>query len=598
MVDVAVDQARRAANHPEPAVFAPPIAVFNGANGWGAKETDLFRGLAISVECDEHPDEARWKLEEVLGPATVIVRSGGQWIDDDGLPQDKLHLHWRLAQPTASAEEHAKLKLARKLAAKLVGGDPSNVPAVHCLRWPGSWHRKKAPRLCEIVEARPDVEIKLDAALAALNAAAPASDPKTNGGADAEPGGQWGELIGDILAGRNLHLSVTRLAAKYIAAGMSAGAAVNQLRALMERSAARAERPSDWQTRYADIPRLVSSAREKYAADTPAEQPTQASRPLRAEAKELRMMTFNPITFMLAGLIPSEGVTLICSKPKVGKSWLLLDLGIAATMDRFVLGEKKPVQGDFLYLALEDSLRRLQSRMTKLLGAFSGEWPEGLHFHTQWRRVDQGGLDDIRKWVAERRAAGRTVAAVAVDVLKMIRPAMKRGQPAYDADYEAITGLQQLAMELSIAIIVAHHTRKAEAEDLIDKVSGTFGIVGASDTIIVIERSAAGTVFDVRGRDVEGDELAVQFNKATCRWTILGAATEVFRSETRGKILAAICDAACPVTPRDIESVTALPGTTVRKALARMVKDGDIIRHEGGRYASPSISRHSGTVSQ
>jgi RecA-family ATPase len=74
-------------------------------------------------------------------------------------------------------------------------------------------------------------------------------------------------------------------------------------------------------------------------------------------------MTFNPIRFLVRNLIPSEGITLVCAKPKVGKSWLLLDLALASTMDRYTLGDIRPTQGSVLYLALEDSLRRLQSRM-------------------------------------------------------------------------------------------------------------------------------------------------------------------------------------------------------------------------------------------
>jgi RecA-family ATPase len=218
-----------------------------------------------------------------------------------------------------------------------------------------------------------------------------------------------------------------------------------------------------------------------------------------ATGKDIRVMRFNPITYLVPDLIPNEGITLICAKPKVGKSWLLLDIAIAATMDRYVLGDKKPVQGNVLYLALEDSLRRIQSRMTKLLPTFTGEWPEGLIFATNWRRVDQGGLDDIREWAAETKAAGRNISFVAIDVLKMIRSPSKSGQPQYEADYEAIKGLHHLAIELGVPIIIVHHTRKAEAEDLIDKVSGTFGLSGAVDTIIVIERQSQGTVFDVRG---------------------------------------------------------------------------------------------------
>jgi len=82
IVDYGVDVARRAANNPEPCVLCPPIALFNGRKGCQAREQDLLRGLAISVECDDHPNEAMQRLEEILGDATVVVRSGGQRVQD------------------------------------------------------------------------------------------------------------------------------------------------------------------------------------------------------------------------------------------------------------------------------------------------------------------------------------------------------------------------------------------------------------------------------------------------------------------------------------------------------------------------------------
>jgi hypothetical protein len=300
----------------------------------------------------------------------------------------------------------------------------------------------------------------------------------------------------------------------------------------------------------------------------------------------LQKMTFNPFKFAVQGLVPSEGVTLICSKPKIGKSWLLLDLCIGATADRFVLGEIKPQQGSVLYLALEDSLRRLQSRGSKLLPTFTGQWPEGLTVAIDWRRVDQGGLDDIREWVNETRKAGRNVVFVAVDVLRMVRPPNQGKQSAYENDYQAIMGLHQLAMELGIAILIAHHTRKQEADDLIDMVNGTFGLTGASDTIIVIDRKSQGAIFDVRGRDVEGNELAVEFNKATCRWTILGAAKEVHRNDTRKQILAALANG--PLTPAAVTRATGCNSSTVRVTLGRMAEDGEIQHFDGGKWGLPT----------
>jgi hypothetical protein len=309
-------------------------------------------------------------------------------------------------------------------------------------------------------------------------------------------------------------------------------------------------------------------------------------------AAELKAMTFNPIRFLVRNLIPSEGITLLCAKPKVGKSWLLLDLALASTMNRFTLGGIRPTQGAVLYLALEDSLRRLQSRIDKLLPGFTGEWPATLTLATEWKRVDQGGIEDIRTWVNNTRAAGRSVAFVGIDVLKLVRPVGNKSKLAYEADYEAITGLHKLAVELGIAIIIVHHTRKADADDLIDKVSGTFGLAGAADTVLVIEKRTGGWIFDVRGRDVTADELAAEFNKDSCRWTILGSAGEIHRSAERNTVLGIFREAGEPLTVElvteclaDVSPTQSPSRAAVKQILSRMAKNGDLQRVERGKYS-------------
>ena len=159
LVDVVEDEARRAAHHHRPVVFCPPLAVLS--NGDQAREEDLLLGLLLSVDCDMHPQEARTKLEQLLGAATVVSASGGEWVNPQtGEIEPKLHLHWRLKKPTNTLEEHAMLKEARQLVAKLVRSDRTSGPIVHPLRWPGSWHRKVQPRLAQII-ATSDNEIDL-----------------------------------------------------------------------------------------------------------------------------------------------------------------------------------------------------------------------------------------------------------------------------------------------------------------------------------------------------------------------------------------------------------------------------------------------------
>jgi hypothetical protein len=107
LVEAATVYATKAAQFPRPAVFCPPIATFTSAKR--AREIDLANGLALSVECDAHPSARAQLLEQLLGPATVVVASGGVWTDPETQePHEKLHLHWRLDEPTSDAEEHAR----------------------------------------------------------------------------------------------------------------------------------------------------------------------------------------------------------------------------------------------------------------------------------------------------------------------------------------------------------------------------------------------------------------------------------------------------------------------------------------------------------
>jgi hypothetical protein len=264
-LDICEDDARRAAQNPAAIVFAPPLTIFN--NTVHAREGDLLEGLALSVECDEHPQQARQTLEVLLGPATVVVRSGGRWINGGAQPEDKLHLHWRLNRPASGEAALAALKQARNLAARLVGGDPSNKPVCHPIRWPGSWHRKAEPRMCSIESIDPDVEIVLDDALAKLKAAAPGPEANPDDGTGtASDGADWYALVNGIITGTRYHASLVSLAARLVGAGLYDGQTVKLLRALMSASTG----PHDaqrWQVRYDEVPRIVSSARAKYAAD-------------------------------------------------------------------------------------------------------------------------------------------------------------------------------------------------------------------------------------------------------------------------------------------------------------------------------------------
>jgi hypothetical protein len=162
---------------------------------------------------------------------------------------------------------------------------------------------------------------------------------------------------------------------------------------------------------------------------------------------------------------------------------------------------------------------------------------------------------------------------------------------AYADDYAAISELQRLASKYNVGIVIVHHDRKAEADDVFDTVSGTLGLSAAADTILIMKRKAGAVTLYVRGRDIEESETALQFNKSSCKWTILGAAAEVFRSAERGRVLDALAGAVEGLNVSEIQQAAELPSRNAAdQLLLKMFREGEVIRVRRGVYRLPNLS--------
>jgi hypothetical protein len=137
-----------------------------------------------------------------------------------------------------------------------------------------------------------------------------------------------------------------------------------------------------------------------------------------------------------------------------------------------------------------------------------------------------------------------------------------------------------------------------EAEDPLDTISGTLGLAGCADTALVIARTAQGTTLYIRGRDIEEAEHAVNFDKHSCRWTILGNASDVHRSNERGKILATLLNATELLGPQQIADRTRMKSDNVRYLLGQMVESGEVMKAARGLYHHPDRSELAETPSQ
>jgi Fe2+ or Zn2+ uptake regulation protein len=266
-------------------------------------------------------------------------------------------------------------------------------------------------------------------------------------------------------------------------------------------------------------------------------------------------------------------------------------LGLAVASGTLAFGSIPVKQGDVLYLALEDTERRLQSRLSKLL-APGESVPEHFDYATQWPKMDAYGLSLLEEWIK----AHPNARLIIIDPWVKVRPPMaqRAGMTGYDYDYESLEGLKRLSDTYHVCILVQFHLRKAAAEDPFDELNGTTAITACADGFLSLKRArkeVQATLY-ATGRDYEQEvDLALSF--ANGCWNILGQAKEVAISRERKEVLELLNQAGSPLFPRDIAKALQKPGDAIRQLL-RSMREDDLIEEaaNGGYVAKWNHSDH------
>ena len=204
-----------------------------------------------------------------------------------------------------------------------------------------------------------------------------------------------------------------------------------------------------------------------------------------------------PIQFCVEGFI-SQGLFILAGAPKIGKSWLALDICLSIAKGEKVL-EHATQSGTTLYLCLEDSYVRVQNRLFEL----TNEPTEYLHFALLANSIGKG----LEEQIIDFQKAHNDLKIVFIDTLQMIRDA---DESSYASDYRELSILKNLADKLEIAIVLVHHLRKCKDSDPFNMISGTTGLSGCVDGSFVLvekERGSGMAKLYCVGRDIENQEL-------------------------------------------------------------------------------------------
>jgi RecA-family ATPase len=141
--------------------------------------------------------------------------------------------------------------------------------------------------------------------------------------------------------------------------------------------------------------------------------------------EEIMTTVYKPIEYVVDGLL-AQGLYILAGAPKVGKSWLALDMCLSIAKGEKVLGQET-TQGTALYLCLEDSFQRIQNRLYEL----TDEPVENLHFVILSDTIGKGLEEHIEQFKSEHS----DLKVVFIDTLQMIR---SETDSNYGSDYKEL----------------------------------------------------------------------------------------------------------------------------------------------------------------
>lgn len=249
-------------------------------------------------------------------------------------------------------------------------------------------------------------------------------------------------------------------------------------------------------------------------------------------AYDLQQKEFEERYYAVQDMIP-EGETVIAAPPKTGKSWLMLDMCLKVAEGEPFLGFNTK-KSDTLYLALEDGDSFEQERLNIVLNG--REAPKNFHFvFSNVMPMNEGFLLQLEELLQQFP----DVKIVVIDTLQFIKYRQGKSESAYETDYRTGRDLKEFAEKKDIAIVVVTHTTKMRyIDDDMANVSGTNGVTGAADAVIVLgkeKRTDSEAKMFITGRKVRQTMHNIRFDDVKCCWEYVGVA-EVGDKDQREKI--------------------------------------------------------------
>lgn len=280
-----------------------------------------------------------------------------------------------------------------------------------------------------------------------------------------------------------------------------------------------------------------------------------------------------------------KGLSLLCGKPKIGKSFFLLDMMISLSsgMPIFNWFETEKAYKT-LYFSYEDNHNRLKKKL-KLLTAEKTDI-KNLYFSLTSPRINDGLEEYISSWLQENP----DTQIIIFDTLSYITPTNTKHNGGYYSLYNNLKILKEICTNYNLSIILVHHTRKIQNEmDIFDEILGTTSLRGLVDTSYIL---ASDYTLHIESRDFEGKQF--QLTRQNNRFLIKSEINDENNQTEDKKYIDYIWEVGRPCALREIyEKFPDKNQSTIRNRLKKLIQDGRLAKPSRGEYEiGPYFDRH------
>ncbi len=308
--------------------------------------------------------------------------------------------------------------------------------------------------------------------------------------------------------------------------------------------------------------------------------------------REIQQTNLPPVKWIVKDLLP-EGFTILASRPKMGKSWMALQLALAVANGYRALGKFETVKGSILYFDIDQgSQRAIKSRLDQQLLQFPDDErlaPDNVFWANSINRLEDGGECELKAQIEKYKPS-----LVIIDTLRKFAPVDQKNQ-GYQGEYDLGVKIHETALQYGICILCVHHTTKASFQYVADEISGTSGVTASADTLLSIRQTLNGVELYAVGREVFQENYIIQFDKQTGLWNVVGNAAEFVGGNTLGEQLAqlifTIAQGEYDLSIGDYAAILGKKRNHVDKELKRLREKGLLITAERGKHAlNPGVT--------